>query len=181
MVHVERSLKLYPADLDANDSLGAAFFWAHRYDEAIEQFKKMVIMDPNSASAYANLGVAYEEKRMYEEAMAEIKRAIALTGDDDPETMALLAGVYAVSGNIHEANRVLEKLKEQSKWRYVDPYEIAVIFTGLDEKDYAFEELEKGYELRSLSMVRLKVDPRLDPLKSDPRFKDLLVRVGLTK
>lgn len=144
MVQVKRSLELDPTDLGANTSLGAALFWAHRYDEAIEQFKKMVSMDPNNADAHANLGIAYEQKRMYEEAMAEIKRAITLTGDDDPEAMALLAGVYAVSGKRDEANKVLEQLKEQSKHRFVDPYAIAVICTGLGEKDMRLKSWKRG-------------------------------------
>ena len=179
MAQVKRSLDLDPADLDANTSLGAALFWAHRYDEAIEQFQKMLEMDPNNADAHFNIGITYQQKRMYQEAIAEIQRAIGLVGDDDPEANALLAEVYAVSGKRAEATKALEQLKEQSKQRYVDPYAIAVIYTGLGEKDYAFEELEKGYDYRSFGMIWLKVDPRLDPLRSDPRFMDLLRRVGL--
>jgi len=116
---------------------------------------------------------------MYPEAIAEIQRVIDLLGDNDPATISYLAEVYATSGNRDEASKALSQLKEQSKHRYIDPYDIARIYIGLGEKDLAFQELEKGYEDRSFGMVWLKVDPLLDPIRSDSRFKDLLARVGL--
>ena len=90
-----------------------------------------------------------------------------------------MAETYAASGNRAETYKALMHLKEQSKHRYVDPYDLARIYIGLGEKDLAFEELEKGYEDRSFGMVHLKVDPLLDPIRSDSRFKNLLARVGL--
>jgi tetratricopeptide (TPR) repeat protein len=181
MAQVKRSLDLDPTDFWANDSMGAALYWAHRYDEAINQFKKMLEMDPNNAGTHGDLGIAYRQKRMYPEAIAELQRGIDLLGDDEPAGISYLGEVYAASGNRGDANKALAQLKEQSKHRYVDPYDIARIYIGLAEKDLAFQELEKGYEDRSFSMLSLKVDPLLDPIRSDSRFKDLLARVGLDK
>ncbi len=115
---------------------------------------------------------------MYEEAIAEFQKAMTLSGGGTV-TVAALGHAYAVSGRRGEAQKVIEQLKELSKRRYVEPSYIVVIYAGLGEKDQAFEWLRKAYEERSFSMLYLKVDPRLDSLRSDPRFTDLLRRVGL--
>lgn len=183
MAQVTRSLELDPTDFWANDSRWAALFFAKRYEEAIEQLQKMLQMDPNNGEVHGNLGIVYRLIRRYPEAIAEMQRGIDLLGEyrDEPTPNSFLADIYAASGNPGEANKILAQLKEQSKHRYVDPYDIARIYIGLGEKDLAFDELEKGYEDRSFGMVQLKVDPLLDPIRSDSRFKDLLARVGLDK
>ena len=86
---------------------------------------------------------------------------------------------FALSGNREKARQALADLRELSKRRYVSPFETAVIYTGLGDKDRALEWLEKAYEDRSFGLTRLKVDPRFDPLRADPRFAGLLRRMGL--
>ncbi len=93
--------------------------------------------------------------------------------------LALLGHAYAVSGKRDEALRTLDQLKEIAKQRYVGAYGFAIVHAGLGDKDQAFQWLERGYQDRALEMTRLKVDPFLDNLRSDPRFADLVRRVGL--
>jgi tetratricopeptide (TPR) repeat protein len=152
--------------------------YARQHDQAIEQLLRTLNMDPNILPVQVFLGRAYEQKGMYKEAIAEFQRAVALSGDD-LRIRANLGHAYAVSGRRDKAQEVLSELKRQSKGRYISPFMIAIIHVGLDEKDQAFEWLEKAYDDRSVWMGFLKVDPRLDSLRSDPRFTDLLLRMGL--
>ncbi len=115
---------------------------------------------------------------MYAEAIAEFQKSIAISGRST-FLVAALGHACAVSGNRGEAMKILEELSELSKQRYVAPYFMAVIHKSLGENDQAFEWLEKAYEERSNWLVFLKVEPRLDTLRADPRFQDLLRRVGL--
>jgi tetratricopeptide (TPR) repeat protein len=115
---------------------------------------------------------------MYVEAEAELGRAKDLL----PQNVAVEADMgqaYAASGKGGEAQKVIDGLKQLSKRRYVSSYYIALIYTSLGQKDSAFEWLENAYKERSDLLVYLKVDPRLDSLRSDPRFAELVRRVGL--
>jgi Flp pilus assembly protein TadD len=115
------------------------------------------------------------------EAIAEFRRALELESQN-PEIWAGLGHAYAVSGNRTEALKVLEHLKQLSTHAYVAPFNFAVIYVGLGEKDQAFAWLDQAYADRSYYMaVYLTTDPRLDSLRSEPRFADLLRRVGLPK
>ena len=115
---------------------------------------------------------------MYEEAIAELNQALATAGDRT-RIRAELGHVYAVSGRREEAEKVLGELQERAAQRYVSPYEIAVIYTGLEENDQAFAWLEQAYLDRSGWLIYLSVEPMLDGLRADPRFTALLQRVGL--
>jgi len=115
---------------------------------------------------------------MFAEAIAEIQKAIDLSGGS-PLSLAALGHTYAVWGKRAEAERVLNELKESSKQGYISAYSIAAIHAGLGEKDQAFIWLEKAYEERSGWLIWLRAEPISDPLRSDPRFQDLLRRVGL--
>jgi TolB-like protein/Tfp pilus assembly protein PilF len=175
----KRALELDPLGLIMNTHLGWHYMNAHQYDLAIDQFRKTLEMDANYGLAHWYLGLAYEQKAMYAEAAAELRKAKDLL----KENVAVAADMghnYAVSGKRDEAQKVVDELTELSKLRYVSSYHIALIYTGLGEKDRAFEWLENAYKERSDLLVYLKVDPRLDSLRSDPRFQDLLRRVGLT-
>jgi tetratricopeptide (TPR) repeat protein len=116
-------------------------------------------------------------KGSFQEAIAEFQKARQL--GDHPLTAALLGRAYAVSGRREEALRMLDELKEIAKQRYDDPFAFAVLYAAFGEKDQAFQWLEMGYQDHALVMTVLKVDPRFDNLRSDPRFADLLRRVGL--
>ena len=117
---------------------------------------------------------------MYKEAIEEFQQVTVLPNPkDDPDIVAALGYTYAVSGNKGEAQKLLDELNELSAQGYIPPFDIALIHLGLGEKDQAFEWLEKAYEERSRWLTGLKVDPIFDSLRSDPRFIDLLNRVGL--
>lgn len=137
-------------------------------------------MDPNFALAHGRLGGAYGFKGMYEEAIAEHQRAMELSGSnaDKPGMLATLAGIYAKCGRADQARDILNRLKEQAQREYVSPCDIAEVHAALGEEDQAFEWLEKAYQLRSSDMRFLKVSVYMDSLRSDPRFADLLRRVG---
>jgi DNA-binding winged helix-turn-helix (wHTH) protein/tetratricopeptide (TPR) repeat protein len=167
-----------PASPLVNWVLGELLHYARKHDQAIEQLLRTLNIDPNILPVQVFLGRAYEQKGMYREAIAEFQRAVALSGDD-LRVIANLGHAYAVSGKRDKAQRILAESKRQSKRRYISPYMIAIIHVGLDEKDQAFEWLEKAYDDRSVWMCFLKVDPRLDNLRSDPRFVDLLRHMGL--
>jgi DNA-binding winged helix-turn-helix (wHTH) protein/TolB-like protein/Flp pilus assembly protein TadD len=175
---MKRAQELEPASLVMNTFLGAALYFARRYDQAIEQCQRTIEMDPNFAVAHWHLGLAYVQKEMVNEAIDEFKRAIALSGDS-PLMTAALGHAYAKAGKKNEALIVLDDLGELSKHHYVSSYEIATIYVALGEKDQAFQWLEKSYGERCFHLVYLKVWPEFDSLRSDPRFQELLRRIGL--
>jgi len=133
---------------------------------------------PNYPQAHDFLAGAYEQKEMYEEAITEFQKAINLSGDSS-HIRAELGHAYAIAGKGEEALKIIDELKGPSQKTYISPYDVAAIYVGLGQKDQAFDWLQKAYEERSDWLRYLKVDPRLDPLRSDPRFADLVRRVGL--
>jgi tetratricopeptide (TPR) repeat protein len=175
---LKRAQQLDPLSLIINADVGLQQHFARRYDEAIEQVRKALEMDPNFAAGHRTLGMAYEQKGMYSEAIAEFQKALDVSRGN-PFALGALGHAYAVSGNREKARQVLSEVLELSKRRYVPPFSTAVIYTGLGDKARALEWLEKAFDDRSLEMIFLKVDPRFDRLRADPRFANLLRRMGL--
>jgi TolB-like protein len=176
----KRALGLEPLSLTINFELGLAYYYARDYDHAIEQFQKTLELDPNFAAAHNFLPAAYEQKGMYSEAIAEFKKAIPLTARSESTlSKAGLGHVYAVTGRKSDARIVLGELKQTSAQQYVPATSIALIYAGLGEKDEAFVWLDRAYEERAFQMQWIKIEPRWDSLRSDPRFKELLHRIGL--
>ncbi len=118
------------------------------------------------------------QKGMVNEAIAEFEKSINLRGVI-PESVGQLGYVYGGLGRKGEANRLIEQLKDLSTRGYLTTYNIAVIYTGLGENDSALEWLERAYKERASTIIFLKVNPEFDSLRSDPRFTDLLLRIGL--
>ena len=174
----QRALALDPLDLSLNAHLGWHYLNTRQSDQAVDQMLKTVEMDPTYALAHWYLGLAYEQRGMFAEAIEEFQKAVALS-QRNPTYLASLGHGYAMAGQGAEARKLLQELRELSKQRYVLPYCFAVIHAGLGEKDEAFAYLEKGYQERDSWLNQLKVEPRLDGLRSDPRFADLVRRVGL--
>ncbi len=174
----KRALELDPLGVILNVHLGWHYNNAHQYDLAVEQFKKALELDPNFGLAYWYLGFAYEQEERYAEAENALRKAQDLL-KDNAALAADLGYVYALSGRKDQAVKVIEELKGVSNRKYVSSYNIALIYVALNEIDQAFEWLEKSYRERSDLLVYLKVDARLDKLRSDPRFKDLIKRLGL--
>ena len=175
----KRALELDPLSINYNTALAFTFFLARRYDQATEQGAKILELDPKFIPAYYVRGVAYVKKSMYKEAMAEFEKAVSISPDD----LAALTGQgygYAVTGRRADAEKVLARLNELSKREFVSPVWMAKIYSGLGEKDKAFESLERAYEDRSIvSVAYIKTNPMLDPLRSDPRYAELLHRLNL--
>ena len=167
----------FPLDLNVNLDFASILLSAGRYDQSIEQTRKALELDPNFWWSYQNLGLAYERKKQYPEAIAALERA--RLADDNPSSLGYLGYVYGTAGKKAEAQKALEELKELSKKRYVSPYNFACIYAGLNDRDQAFEWLERTYQERAFFMTQLKVDTVLDNLRPDPRFKDLLKRMNL--
>ena len=174
----KRGLELDQLDPVMNIHLGWHYIYAHQYDLAIEQFRKTLEMDPNYGLTHWYLGQAYALKGMYAEAETELRKAKDLL-QQNVAVEADIGYAYAASGKGGEAKKAIDELKQSSKQRYVSSYYIALIYTGLGEKDSAFEWLENAYRERSDLLIYVKVDPRLDSLRSDARFAELVRRVGL--
>jgi eukaryotic-like serine/threonine-protein kinase len=172
----KRAVELDPLSLLNNRALGAAFYMARQYDQAIEQYKKTDELDPRFPLMCGCLAMAYIQKSMYKEALAELEKWLAIS-PGNASALAVLGYDYALEGKRAEAQKVLVKLSQLSKQRPVSSGDVAEIYAALGEKNKAFEWLEKGYEDRSISTI--KADPFLDPLRSDPRFADLLRRMNL--
>ena len=153
-------------------------YFAKQYDEAIERCKKAIELDPNFFAARRYAGLAYAQKGMYDEAIAEFQKAVNLSGGS-PLMKAELANVYGAAGKRAEAERILEDLKLQGKQRPGSGYLFALVYVGLGDTDKTFESLEQAYEERAEFLVYLNVDPRMQSLRSDPRFADLIRRIGL--
>jgi DNA-binding winged helix-turn-helix (wHTH) protein/TolB-like protein/Tfp pilus assembly protein PilF len=175
---MKRALDLEPTSLVMNTFLGATLYFAGRYDDAIEQCRKTIEMDSNFAVAHWHLGLAYEQKGMFDDAIAELQQAITLSGSS-PLMIAALGHAYAKAGKRSEANRILDELQKLSAVRYVSSYELAAIYVALGEREQAFQRLERSYKERSFHLINLKVRPEFAPLRPDPRFHDLVRRIGL--
>jgi len=160
-----------------NLDLAGILLFAGKYDQAIEQTRKALEIDSNFWWSYQILGLAYEQKKLYPEAIAALEKARSL--DNNPSILGYLGYVYAAAGKKSKALRVLAELNGLSKQRHVPPYSIAIIYAGLNDKDLAFEWLNKAYDDRSFFIALLKVETVLDNLRLDPRFKELLKRANL--
>ncbi len=180
VAEAKRALELDPLSRIINARLAHSFYFARRYDEAIEQSLKTVELDPNFAIAHGRLGISYDRKGMYREAIESLLKADALSGAA-PEDIATLKQAYAVTGMNGYWRKILNLELERSQRRYVSAYEIAVLHARLDEKELAFAWLEKAFEERSSALVYLKVEPRFDSLRSDPRYDSLLHRIGFAR
>ncbi|HEY0379229.1 MAG TPA: protein kinase [Pyrinomonadaceae bacterium] len=177
IAEVKQASELDPLSLEINSDLGLSFFFARQYEHAIEQFEKAIEMDPNSVWTRFFMGWAREQKGDYAEAIAEFERAARL--DDSPLIMAAVGHTHVMAGRRDEALRVLAEMTELASRRHVSSYHFAILNAALGRRDEAFDWLEKSYAAREEALVWLKVDPRLDGLRTDPRFIALQRRVGL--
>jgi Tfp pilus assembly protein PilF len=178
----ERKLgrELDPLSPTATANVGYPYYFAHQYDQAIGHYRKALDLDPNYSWSYLWIGQAHLGLGMYNEAIADINKAISLS-EGNVRMKATLGYAYAVSGKRAEAHEIIRELQEQSRQKYVSPYFLAVIYSGLGEKDQAFARLEEAYQERHPYLTLLKVEPVFDNLRSDPRYAELLRKVGLPR
>src|SRR5947207_2999014 len=167
-----RALELDPLSLVLNAHLAWHYLYAWQYDQAIQQCQKASELDRNYPETAEFRGLAYEQKGMYQEAIAELQTAINLSGGS-PHMKAELGHAYAIAGETTQALDILNELKRGSTETHISSYDIAVIHVGLGRKERALEALENAYQERSEWLRYLRVDPRRDPLRGDPRFEKL--------
>ena len=177
-IEIKQALELDPLSLIINVNLGVLSYLKREYDKAIQQHLKTLELDQNFAQGRLRLGECYRQKGMLKEAIAEFQKARTLFGNS-AYGLGELGNVYALAGKKDEAIDVLTNLEELLKQGYSVNYDIAYIHFGLGDRDKAFEYLERAYEEKENGMESLKVDPSLDNLRSDPRYKSLIKRMNL--
>jgi len=174
----KRAQELDPLSLSKNRILGAIYYNGRQYDDAIIQERKTLELGPNFVLAHADLGAAYVQKSMYKDAVAEFEKALEIYPGNASD-LAALGNAYAVMGRKPDADKVLDQLNDISKQKYVSPRFVAYVYVGLGEVDQAFECLGKAFDDGSLHGESFKANPAFDPLRSDPRFANLLRRMNL--
>ena len=166
---IERARKSAPVSPNVNDWVGWILLYRREYGPAVDQFRKTLELDPSFEDAQRGLAVALAELGRFEEALAMSQK----------ELVGVMAWVSVLAGRQVEARRTLSRLIERSKREYVGGYQLAWIYAALGEKDLAFQQLERSYQDHQPQLVHLKVDPRLDPLRSDPRLRALVRKMNL--
>ena len=173
----KRGLEIDPFSLPLNVDLRTCYYWERRYDQAIEQFHKTLELDPSFPPAIQFLAETYAAVGQYARALEEFEKIKTATTTFGTE--GFVGYVYAKSGKRGDAERVLVRLQEQAKAKALPADEVAIVYTGLGDKDKAFEAWRSSCR-KIGSIEAVKVDPIFDDLRSDPRFPDLVRCVGLT-
>jgi serine/threonine protein kinase len=174
---LQKAHELDPVSLLISTSLGWDYYASRQPDRAIEQLKKTLEMDQDYGPARRLLETCYEQKGMFKEAVAEWQKTFTLA--NNPELAAAIGQDFATSGYKAVLQDWLEGLQELSKREYVSPYEVAQVYARLGDREQVFSWLEKAYAERDSRIVALKVEPAFEGLRSDPRFQDLVKRIGL--
>ncbi len=178
LARMKKSLELDPLSLIINVAIGWAYYHARQYDEAVAQLLRTVELDPNYPMTFWILGLIYRETARYNLAISAGEKGVSLSGGS-PLMRAALAQTFAAAGAPEKAIEIADELNELAKQRYVAPHFFAGIYVGLGEHDRAIEYLEKSCAEHCHWLIYLHVDPSMDDLRNDPRFQDLLRRVGL--
>jgi tetratricopeptide (TPR) repeat protein len=176
--HISLAQELDPLSTQITVLWGMCFWAMRLYDEALEKLREAITLDPYHCTAHLGLTLVHMQMGNFAEALEEFERARRL--NDSPTIMAFLGQVYAASGKRDEAERVLETLQKQRRERFASAYDTALIYAGLSENDLAFEWLEKACTDRDDGLTwALASDPRLDSLRGDSKFDELMSRIGL--
>jgi TolB-like protein/DNA-binding winged helix-turn-helix (wHTH) protein len=173
----ERARELDPLSSIINTWVGSRYFFARQYDRAIQEYRNALEMDPNFIPAHMVLGQAYEEKGMLPDAIAELERAVTLAGGS-PIYAASLAHALGIAGRRAEALNLLDRLKKTTENGFVSPYDLALAYLGLGDKDRTLQLLNAAVQERTPRVAFLAVEPRFDGLRTDPRFQRLQRVIG---
>ncbi len=174
----QEALAIDPLSPFINQAFGWIYYMTRDYDSSIERHRKVIELDSEFALGRFSFGRPLIQKGMTREAIAQIEQSVELSGGN-PLMMAGLGYAYAAGGREKDARDMLDTLRDISQKRYVSSYHIALIYCGLGELDRAFEWLEKTFVERDAWLIWMRVEPQLDVLRPDPRFADLLRRIGL--
>ncbi|MEE9236006.1 MAG: protein kinase [Candidatus Acidoferrales bacterium] len=177
LVESQRAVEVDPLSPAMNVHLGAHYLVVQQFDQAIEQYRKVLQSNPTYNAAHWQLGIAYWGKGMQKEAIAELEKAVSL--ERRPMSIARLGHFYGRIGRRREAEKLLEELKAESRKRYVPPYFIALVHAGLGQTEQALEWLERAYQERDVHLHSLNWDSAFDALRPEPRFQSLLRRLNL--
>jgi serine/threonine protein kinase/tetratricopeptide (TPR) repeat protein len=177
---IRRAQDLDPLYIATQITAGWVFYFAHQYDKAAEQCQKALELDPNSAGAYDCLGLSYLARGKYDQAIAACQQAVKLSGNASSRAVGL-GEAYAAAGKKSETKEVLRQLRERSTETYVSPVFLARLYLASGEREQALAQLNEAYEDRDHYLVWLNVERAFDPLRADPRFQDVLRRIGFSK
>ena len=173
------AMELDPLSVSIRRSMGWLQYYARQFDGALENLRRALVMNPTSEETHRLLGLVYAQQGLYDEATASFKEAV-LNSESDMLSYAGLGQVAAMRGRTVEARGVLNELEERQRSRYVSPVALAMIQVALGDVDATFNLLEKAHQDRRGWLAYLRIEPILDPLRSDPRFQRLLERMRLT-
>lgn len=174
-----RARELDPLSLPINNALSGRFLAAGRYDEALQQVQETLKLDSHFPQAHQTLGWVYLNSGKQVNAIQEFRNALQLSGPDDSDLMLDVGFAYAVTGEREQARRILEKLKVLHQQGLAAPGSIGILYGALGESDAAFAWLQKAYDERDPELTYIKTGRRFEPLRRDPRYRELVRRVGL--
>ncbi len=174
--HARQAFDLDPMDLTARANVGVIQYFGRDYPGAQAQLEATLGLDPEFSTAHWGLGLVYEQLGRFDEAFREFERAMAIAGRGT-NTLASLGHAYAVAGRKKEARAILAEILPRAETGRTTSYQIAIVYAGLDERDEAFRWLEKAFEQRSTLLSYMRMDPRLEGLRGDPRYRALLTRM----
>ncbi|HZE72931.1 MAG TPA: protein kinase [Pyrinomonadaceae bacterium] len=177
---IKRALELEPLSIAMNANLAGAYMYARQNDLALAQARKTFDLEPGHITARVWLTNVYESLGMYSEAIA-LSEESTKNHTSDQYFLFYAGYAYAKTGRRDKAEDAIKKLRDLEKTEPVDPYLLATLYVGLGDKDKALVELEKSFNERGYYVPLLRVDPLMDPLRDDPRFADLIERIGLPK
>jgi TolB-like protein/tetratricopeptide (TPR) repeat protein len=175
---MERARELDPSSLTINVGRGRLFYYSRQYDQAIQQFQNIIAVEPNDGSSYFSLYSIYEQKRMYPEAVDAYLKSLSLSGTP-LEVSEKYRETFKVSGWQGFLRKQLETLETRAKTNHVEPFQFANLYARLGQKDEAFAWFEKTFEARDPSTLQFKIEPAYDSLQNDPRYLQLIRKIGL--
>lgn len=177
---IREAQALDPLSIAISSGVGHVLYLSRHYDAAIDAYRHSLELDPKSVLARLWFGRPFLQKGRYEEAIGEIRQAVELS-KESTISLAVLAHAYASAGNKDLATEILQKLQDRATEQYVSSYWLGFAYVGMGDKKAALSWLEKAYEEKSAWLAWINVEPRFDPLREEPRFKELIGKIGFPK
>jgi TolB-like protein/Flp pilus assembly protein TadD len=177
LVHMQRARELDPLSTIIQANVGVIHYFGRQFDMTLRILQQLAVAEPDFPVAHWGMGLAREQMGDMDGALASFQKAAELT-KRGTNVLASMGRAYAASGKPDEARKILQELAARAKERYVPSYQVALVHAGLGDKEKAFESLEKAFEERSTLLTYLKMDPRFDSLRGDPRFRAMLRRLN---
>ena len=177
IAEAKKAVELDPVNVVSISTLGNIYYYARRYDLAEAEITKALELEPNYALAHFFRARIYKEQEKHTEAIREAERYVALVGRTG-RSLAMLAATCLRGGREVEGRKLIQELQALSRQSYFSPAEMSQAYASLKDADSAFAWLEKAFETRDVVLVRLKIDPAWDPIRDDPRYADLVRRIG---